>query len=188
MTTFDPGVTILAGPSGVGKDTIVDILLQKHPELVLGRSLTTRPQRDDDRPGRYENIADDTTEFMARAKRGELLEWAQYGRYLYGTLRTNLDLPHDRLLLVATIDGVADLLKQIPDARCIFLAPPGNSLDVLEQRLAERGTDDRSTLQDRLDAAADELARGPQMADLVIINDDADTAANEISQACFSYL
>lgn len=188
MTVFKPGVTAIVGPSGVGKNTVIANLMQRYPQLHIGSSLTTRPARQNDLPGRYIHVNKD--EFMRRDAAGELLEWAEYASHYYGTIMP--DKHDDNLILEIEYQGAAQIKLKVPGARIVFMKPPGNTIEeqlaVLEDRLAGRSTDTEAARNERLVTARRELEVGPTLADLVVVNDDVDTAAQEIADVMFRHL
>ncbi len=188
MPSFQPGVTAIVGPSGVGKNTVIAGLIQRHPQLHIASSLTTRPPRDNDLPGRYVHVNKD--EFMRRDAAGELLEWAEYASNYYGVIMPNKD--DVNLILEIEYQGAAQVRIKVSGARIVFMKPPGNTVEeqiaILEQRLAGRSTDTEAARNERLVTARRELEVGPTLADLVVINDDIDRTVNEISEVMYSHL
>ncbi len=185
---FKPGVTAIVGPSGVGKNTVIAGLMQRYSQLHIGSSLTTRPARQNDLPGRYVHVTKD--EFMRRDAAGELLEWAEYASHYYGTLLP--DNQDENLILEIEYQGAAQIKLKVSNARIVFMRPPGATLEeqlaVLEQRLAGRSTDTEAARNERLVTARRELEVGPTLADLVVVNDDIDTTVDEIAKVMFSHL
>ncbi len=188
MQIFKPGVTAVVGPSGVGKNTVIAKLMELYPQLHIGSSLTTRPARQNDLSGRYVHV--DKDEFMRRDAAGELLEWAEYASHYYGTIMP--DKKDENLILEIEYQGAAQIRLKVPGSRIVFMKPPGltinEQLAVLEERLAGRSTDTEAARNERLVTARRELEVGPTLADLVIVNDDIDTAVQEIAKVMFSHL
>ena len=164
---------VLAGPSGVGKSSVVDRLRGRLPELFFSVSATTR----DPRPGEVDGVH---YHFVGPAgfdeliARGELLEWAEIhgGLQRSGTLREPVEreLAAGRPVLVEVdLHGARTIKAVLPEAVTVFLAPP--SLAELERRLRGRGTESEAQFQRRLQTAREEIAACDEF-DVVIVNAD----------------
>jgi guanylate kinase len=172
-------VLVITGPSGVGKGTLIRALLQGLPGAELSVSATTRPARDGEVNGRDYHFLDDA-EFQRRAERGEFLEHAEYAGNRYGTLRSELQRPARLIVLEIDLQGARQIRATMPEARQVFIAPPGaDQLDELERRLVGRGAETPEQIQRRLEVAREELAARDEFGD-VIVNVDADVAAQEL--------
>ncbi len=173
-------LTVLAGPTAVGKGTVSVDVRTRYPWVWLSVSATTR----DPRPGEVDGVHYRFVEpgrFDQMVADGELLEWAVvHGRHRYGTPRGPVD---DRLaagvpvLLEIDLAGARQVRAAVPDARFVFLAPP--SWDELVRRLVGRGTEDAAERERRLATARVELAAEPEF-DHVVVNDDVHRAADEL--------
>jgi guanylate kinase len=172
---------VVAGPSGVGKGSLVLGLLARDPVLVRSISATTRPPRpiETDRVDYF--FVDDAT-FDLMVSRGELLEWAEvFHGNRYGTPARWVDDQRDAgrdVILEIDVQGAAQVKERAPDAVLVLLAPP--SLDDLESRLRGRGTEDDGSIAERLEAAERELAQATWF-DHVVVNDDLERATGEVA-------
>ena len=176
---------VITGPSGVGKGTIVRSLLQRHPELCLSVSTTTRKPRSGEIEGidYYFTNKDDFERAIARS---EFLEWTQYAGNYYGTPKTEVKELLDRgklVILEIELLGARAIAKIFPDARRIFILPP--SLAQLEQRLRKRGKDSESAIEQRLARAKEEIAAKDEF-EIQIINDNLARAITEIEGVIFN--
>jgi guanylate kinase len=173
-------VFVITGPSGVGKGTLIRGLMERHPELELSVSATTRAPRPGERDGvDYHFLTRE--DFDRRVAAGEFVEHADYAGRSYGTLRSELD---DRLgagkpvVLEIEVQGARQVRAAVPDAVQVFIAPP--SLDALRARLVGRGTDDAGEVERRLRVAERELTAQPEFGH-VVVNDRLDEALAQLS-------
>ena len=151
-------LTVLSGPSGVGKSTVVAELNRMSPGIWISVSVTTRRPRPGEVDGREYHFVDDD-EFDRLVADGALLEWAQFAGNRYGTPREPLNAKLEAgvaCLLEIDLAGARQVKRAVPDARLVFLAPP--SWDELVRRLTGRGTESAEVMDRRLAAARDELA------------------------------
>jgi guanylate kinase len=173
---------VIAGPSGVGKGSVVHALLSRDPEgLVRSVSATTRPPRHGETDGEDYRFLDDAA-FDRMIGEGALLEWAEvfHGKR-YGTPSEPVARARDAgrdVVLEIDVQGAAQIRDRAPDAVLILLEPP--SLADLEARLRGRGTEDEASLRERLDAAERELAQASWF-DHVVVNDDLERAVDEVA-------
>jgi guanylate kinase len=162
-------LTVLSGPSAVGKSTVVARLRAECPRIWQSVSVTTRPPRSGERDGReYHFISEQ--EFNAMAARGDLLESARYVDYQYGTPRAPVQEHLSRgvpALLEIDVVGARQVRAAIPDALLVFLAPP--SWAELERRLVGRNTESSETIARRLEVARAELAAEREF-DITLVN------------------
>ena len=175
-----PIVTVLAGPTAVGKGTVVRYVLEHWPEVKLSVSATTRPPRPGEIHGEHYYFVDDT-EFDRMLAHDELLEWATvHGVHRYGTPRQPVYEAAERgqlVLLEIDLQGARQVRQAEPGAQLVFLAPP--SWEELVERLQGRGTEDREEQERRLSTARVELAAADEF-DTVIVNDTVAEAASAL--------
>lgn len=176
-----PRLTVLAGPTAVGKGTISADLRKRYPEIVLSVSATTRPPREGEIDGvHYYFLSPE--EFAEKVANGEFLEHAiVHGRYHYGTLRGPVEeLLEDgvHVLLEIDLQGARQVRKVMPEARFVFLAPP--SWAELVDRLIGRGTEGPEEQARRLATAKIELAAENEF-DHTIVNDVVERATDELA-------
>ena len=170
---------LFSGPSGVGKDTLLDILIRKNPNFQKSISITTRERREGEVDGvDYYFITPD--DFEAMLDCGEVLEFAKYGKNLYGTPKKPVDkwlAEGKSVILKIEVQGAAKIKKMYPDALAIFIMPP--SMEILEHRLRRRGTENEDDLVRRLSIARDEIEKSRDY-DYIVINDSLEAAADEV--------
>jgi len=172
-------LTVLSGPSGVGKGTVAAAVRQRHPDVWMSVSMTTRPPRRGEVDGIQYHFVD-RDRFAELAAGGEFLEWAEYAGNLYGTPRQPI---LDQLrtggsaLLEIELQGMRQVRKLMPDAQFVFLAPP--SFEELERRLVGRGTEPEEVVRQRLDQARIEMAAEAEF-DVTLINDSVERAADQL--------
>ena len=165
-------VAVVSGPTAVGKGTVVGALLRRHPEIVVSRSVTTRPPRPTERDGiDYDFVT------PAQFDGDGLLEWAVvHNSHRYGTPREPVEkaVADDRtVILEIDLQGARQVRETYPQATQIFLAPP--SWDELVHRLIGRGTETPEQRERRLQTARVELANANEF-DAVVVNDTVDHA------------
>lgn len=172
-----PPLTVLAGPTAVGKGTVAAYVREHYPEVRLSVSATTRAPRPGENEGEHYFFVDDEG-FDRMLARGELLEWATvHNKFRYGTPRGPVDAAHARgeaMLLEIDLQGARQVRASMPEARLVFLAPP--SWDELVNRLVGRGTEDAEERARRLETAKVELAAAEEF-DEIIVNDEVPRAA-----------
>jgi len=182
MTSTPARLTVLAGPTAVGKGTVSADIRSRYPQVWLSVSATTRAPRPGEVEGiHYHFVTPDA--FDSMIAHGELLEWAVvHGRHRYGTPRGPVDerlAAGEPTLLEIDLQGARQVRGTMPEARFVFLAPP--SWEELERRLVGRGTEDAAERERRLATARVELAAEPEF-DHVIVNDDVRRATDELIQ------
>lgn len=173
---------VVSGPSGVGKDTIVNKYLESHNEDQLSISMTSRPMREKEING-VNYYFKTKEEFEKAIIDGDLLEYTLYNGNYYGTPKSEIE---ERLknginvILVIEVVGAQNVKKMMGD-KCtlIFILPP--SMEELKNRLINRGTDSKESIEGRLDIAKDEI-KTSEVYDYKIVNDDLDNAVKELEK------
>jgi guanylate kinase len=166
---------VVAAPSGAGKSSLVNALLEVDSHLVLSVSHTTRPPRGQEQDGREYHFVDEAA-FRALVARGGFLEWAQVHGHLYGTSKAEIEsriLGGQDVVLEIDWQGALQIKQLFPNAQLVFILPP--SWDELEQRLTRRGEDHAEAIAQRLANARVEVAQARHF-DFVIINSLFETA------------
>ena len=169
-------VIVVSGPGGVGKGTIVDLLVERDPRLWLSRSWTTRERRDGEAADAY--IFTDGPNFESRISDGGFLEWTEFLGNYYGTPTPDTSSLSGRdLVLEIELDGARQVKEQHPDAVLIFVLPP--SREEQERRLRGRG-DPNDKVFARLRKAEMEEPVGMSIADHVVVNDDLSSTVDQM--------
>jgi guanylate kinase len=173
-------LVVLAGPTAVGKGTVVADVRARHPEVWLSVSATTRAPRPGEVDGVHYLFVDDA-EFDRMVEAGEMLEWAVvHGTHRYGTPRGPVEeaLAAGRpAMLEIDLQGARQVRETMPEALFVFLAPP--SWDELVRRLVGRGTETEEERARRLETAKVELAAEAEF-DVTIVNREVRAAADEL--------
>ncbi len=170
---------VVSAPSGCGKTTICQAVLESDPGVVFSVSHTTRKKRGKEVAGKdYHFIS--ISEFRAMVDGDEFLESAEYASNLYGTSWAEIEDPLSRgvdVLLEIEIQGARQIRERLSDAKLIFILPP--SLKDLEQRLRDRGTESSEAIDRRLAVAAEEM-RQVRWYDYAVVNSDLEQAIQSV--------
>ena len=164
-------LTVITGPSGVGKGTLVAALRQRQPSIWLSISATTRSPRSGERDGEHYFFLD-RDDFDQRVAAGGLLEWAEFAGHCYGTPRQPVQEHLDAgrpVLLEIEREGARQVRHSFPEGFQIFIKPP--SFEELERRIRGRGTDSDGAIRRRLERAQVELEAEGEF-DAVLVNGD----------------
>jgi guanylate kinase len=177
---------VIVAPSGAGKSSLVNALLEREPDVGLSISYTTRPPRPGDVSGR-EYFFVTLAEFQEMIDRHEFLEYAEVYGNMYGTSKRWIEKTRATgadVLLEIDWQGARSVRQLFPDMAYIYILPP--SIEILSQRLKKRGKDTPSVIAKRVAAAREDLKHAPE-ADYVIINEDFNLALldlQSIVRAC----
>jgi len=170
---------VISAPSGTGKSTLTRRVLEAEPRCVVSVSATTRSPREGEVDGRDYFFV--TREEFERKKRdGELVEWAEFAGYYYGTPRAFVEKVKEHggvVILDIDIQGAAQIRRTMPDAVTVFVAPP--SLSALEERLRNRRTESEEAICRRLARVPAELAAAREY-DYLVWNDVLDEAVKAV--------
>jgi guanylate kinase len=170
---------VVSAPSGTGKTTVVERLVQVVPDLALSRSYTCRQVR----PGEADGV---DYNFITRSRFDEMiaadafLEWADVFGNLYGTGAADVERELARgrdVVLVIDVQGARQVRRRFPDTVGVFVMPP--SYEVLERRLRGRSKDSEEAMQRRLQTARDEVAAYTEY-DYVIVNDELEACLERL--------
>ncbi|MBQ7474035.1 MAG: guanylate kinase [Oscillospiraceae bacterium] len=170
---------VVSGPSGAGKSTVVFKAINGRQDMCFSTSVTSRKPRPGEVDGR-EYFFIDPERFEQMVENDELLEHAVYVGNYYGTPRKFVEdklAAGDSVFLDIEVQGARQVKAKMPDAVMIFLIPP--SLDELKKRLEFRGTETEESIRGRLARAREEYAEA-DFYDYIVVNDDLETAANEL--------
>jgi len=171
---------VISGPSGAGKSTVVFKAIEGRKDVCFSTSVTTRKPRPGEVDGK-EYFFVDLDRFKEMVENDELLEHAEYVANSYGTPKAYVEQKLEagmNVLLDIEVQGARQIHEKKPDAVKIFIIPP--SLEELEKRLVGRGTDTPRAIEARLIRARQEYQEA-DFYDYIIVNDDADKAARELS-------
>ncbi len=171
---------VISGPSGVGKGTVRKALFERADhDLVYSISMTTRAPRAGETNGvEYHFVTKE--DFLNQIKNGNLLEYAEFCDNYYGTpldkVNEQLELGQE-VVLEIEVQGAMQVKEKMPDGVYIFIAPP--SMKALEERLVNRGTEDKKLIQKRLQKARNEIKVASEYG-YIVVNDTVENAADRI--------
>ncbi len=170
---------ILSGPSGSGKDTVIDCLLKRDDQIVCSVSMTTRKPRPGERDGvNYFFVSKE--EFERNIAQDEMLEWAKYGENYYGTPKTPIlkwIAEGKTVILNIEVQGAGKIKEQMPEVRTMFLMPP--SVQALRARLKGRGTESDEEIEKRIAIARYEISHAYDY-DYIIVNNRLEDAVEGV--------
>lgn len=177
---------VVSGPSGAGKGTLLSQVIERIPDAWVSVSATTRSPR----PGEIEGVHYfflDTDHFKSLVEQDGFLEWAQVHDNYYGTLKQSV-IDHmnagDQVILEIDVQGALQVRKVLPEAHLVFIEPP--SLEELERRLRQRGTETEDVISSRMKTAEVELAQKMEY-DVQVVNDDLERAVDELVEVINSF-
>ncbi|WP_257461129.1 guanylate kinase [Archangium lipolyticum] len=180
-TPFQPGILlVLSAASGTGKTTLARRLLGELPDAIFSISVTTRKPRGREQDGVDYHFVD-VASFQERIERGEFVEWAEVHGHFYGSSQAVVEEARARrgvAIFDIDVQGGHAIKRKHPDAVLAFVLPP--SMDELERRLRDRGTDSEETIRRRMLAARSEIERGIATYDYIIVNDDFERAYKDL--------
>jgi guanylate kinase len=172
-------VFVITGPSGAGKGTLIKRLVERHPDLEVAVSATTRPQRPGEKNGReYWFLTE--AEFVERIDAGEFLEHVTFVGGRYGTLRSELDRLRGEgkvCILELEIDGALEVQEQVEESVTLFIAA---DVPELERRLRARDTESSGEIGDRIEIAREQLEQAYRFR-YMVRNDDVERATDALS-------
>ena len=172
---------VISGSSGVGKGTVINEFLRKHPEFRLSISCTTRGKREGEEHGvNYFFLSKE--EFKNCIDNNEFLEWAEFSGNYYGTKKEFVEkclANGENLILEIDTKGALNVKKLMPEAHLIYIAPP--SIEELEARLRGRHTETEEAIQKRLASIKLEIENSKHY-DYVVVNDTVENAVKKIEE------
>jgi guanylate kinase len=174
---------LITGPSGVGKGTLVALLLERHPGIWLSVSATTRQPRSGEVEGQHYFFLERGA-FEAQVASGGFLEWAEFAGNFYGTPRAAVQQRLDAgqtVLLEIELEGARQVRRSFPAGFQVLLRPP--SFAELERRIRGRGSESEEAIRRRLERAREELQAEAEF-DAVVVNDDLERALGELERLC----
>ncbi len=176
--TMGGQIFVFSAPSGAGKSTIAEALIERFDSLAYSISHTSRPPRGAEQDGVDYHFVSESA-FKEMIAKNAFLEWAQVHGHLYGTSLEAVErqmAAGSDILMDVDVQGGGNVKTRFPDAVLIFLLPP--SLEILEKRLMARGTDNPAVIQKRMAQAFEEI-KNCSWYDYIVINDDLEKAVLE---------
>lgn len=170
---------VITAPSGAGKSTLVQRLLREHPEFAFSVSCTTRAPREGEKDGREYHFLS-RERFQELIQRGYFAEWAEVHGNLYGTPLESVEAilqGGDSLVFDIDVQGARQLRSTLPSGVFVFVLPP--SLQELQRRLHNRGSDAGETIETRLEDAKKELQAAEEF-DYLVVNEDLERAFGQL--------
>lgn len=171
---------VLSGPSGSGKDTVINEVIKRDAETVVSVSMTTRKPR----PGEVDGVNYffvTKEQFEENIRNGEMLEYAKYGDNYYGTpkspIRKWTEEEEKTVILNIEVQGAALIRQQWPEVRTMFLMPP--SVQTLRARLSGRNTESEAEIEKRIAIAKEEIAKSYDY-DYIIVNNRLEDAVDNV--------
>ena len=184
-TSGKGNLIVISGPSGAGKDSIVEGLLKINKKTWLSVSATTRSPRGNEQDG-VEYFFLKKEEFEEKIKQNEFLEYAQYNNNYYGTpkdkVREKLNQGYD-VILVIEITGAVKIKELVKESVCIFILPP--SMEELKRRLINRNTEDKEKILKRFKTAYNEINEVTKY-NYVVVNDILEDAVEKVNSIIIS--
>lgn len=170
---------VISGPSGAGKDSVINQMMQKREDLKLSISYTTRKPREGEINGKdYYFVSEN--EFMNIVEKGQMLEYAIYCGNYYGTpsFETDKELEKgNNIILEIEVQGAEQIIKKCPESVSVFMVPP--SVGELRKRLLNRGLDAPETVEKRVAEAKNEINLASHY-NYIVINDNINECAENI--------
>jgi guanylate kinase len=170
---------VISAPSGGGKDTVIKELFETDLPINKTISATTRAIRDEETDG-VDYYFIDKEEFERRIQANEFLEYTLYNGNYYGTLKQEVERCIScggYTILKIEVEGAGNVRNLLPEAKTVFIVPP--SMEVLEQRLRSRGTEDEADIKKRLEIAQSEIGHS-KVYDYLVVNDDSEKTSENV--------